>query len=121
MAKKKYVLLIDDDSEVRSIFSRYITKAGFFVIEASNATAAMNTARSMQLNLIVADIMLPDINGIELATYLKKNMPEVPVIAVSALNLSNQKKALLNAGVKSIMEKPVDRDQFIDTIRRYIN
>lgn len=120
MAAKKYVLIIDDDSDVRSIFSRYVSKAGYFVIEASNATTAINTARSMSLHLIVADIMLPDMNGIELANYLHKKMPQIPVIAVSALDLHNQKKALTNAGVKAILKKPVDKDLFTDTIKRHI-
>jgi two-component system cell cycle sensor histidine kinase/response regulator CckA len=78
------VLLVDYDGEVRSLFRNALTESGFDVVEAGGSFEAIRHCRyNKKINVLIADVDMADLSGIELADYLHKRQPEMRVIFIS--------------------------------------
>lgn len=77
------VLVADDDVGVRFVVSEFLKSAGLDVVEATDGAAAVEILKEWTPDLLVTDIFMPDGDGIELVRYVRKNLPFLPVIAMS--------------------------------------
>lgn len=120
------ILLIDDDRDLRAMLTRALTRFGYGVTEAENGREALARLEAAPVHLVVTDIIMPDMEGIELILKLRRTLPQLPVIAMSAggrigpdsyLSLAKRSGAVLTlvkpfgidefiAAVKSVLEKP---------------
>jgi CheY-like chemotaxis protein len=94
----------------------------FAVLEAENAEVGIQLAREHKPDMILMDIQLPDMDGVE-ATKLILNDGELkntPIIAVSSLAMKSDKEYALSAGVKDYITKPINKKDLIDTIHKYL-
>jgi len=100
------ILLVEDSRLLRFSNERALTKAGYEVITAEDGEEALCRARDEQPDLILLDLLLPKISGMEVLTRLKHNRvtAHIPVIAVSGLSQKNRQK-LLEAGAEDYLEK----------------
>lgn len=114
------VLLIDDDKTILVLYASFLAKEGITAYQAENAEMAMRTVMNVPIRLIITDINMPGMTGIELAHKLKQRFTTVPIIAMSALAFKEQKEALIDAGIVGFLRKPVKRDLFIQTVRQYL-
>lgn len=114
------VLLIDDDKTILILYASYLAKEGITVYQAENAETAIRTVMNVPIRLIITDINMPGMTGIELAHKLKQRFTTVPIIAMSALSFKEQKEALIDAGIVGFLRKPVKRELFIETVRKYL-
>ena len=125
-AQPHQILLIDDDRNLRTMLTRALGRFGYTVAEAENGREALARLETATFQLVVTDIIMPDMEGIELILKLRRSMPQLPVIAMSAggrigpdsyLSLAKRSGAVLTlvkpfgidefiAAVKSVMEKP---------------
>jgi len=81
---------------------------------------AVTTVMNVPIRLIITDINMPDMNGIVLAKQLKERYTSVPIIAMSALPFKDNKDALVEAGISGFLRKPVKRELFIETVKKYL-
>lgn len=114
------VLLIDDDKTILILYSNFLAKEGITVYTADNARTAVSTVMNVPIRLIITDINMPDINGIVLARELKERYTSVPILAMSALPFRDNKEALIEAGISGFLRKPVKRELFIETVKKYL-
>jgi two-component system cell cycle sensor histidine kinase/response regulator CckA len=79
------VLLVEDDLQVRTMAARALAEAGYVVLQAENGRAALDLARKRteRLDLVVADLGLPQMGGVELSRRLREQRPELPVVFIS--------------------------------------
>ena len=77
------ILLVDDDEAVRSVLRRSLVKAGYEVHEAGEGGAALKLLASAPADLIITDLVMPEMEGIEFIMALRKTHPKLPVIAMS--------------------------------------
>jgi len=115
---RKKVLVVDDGAENRAVITDLLTPLGFEVVEAANGREGLDMAQRLQPHLIVMDIVMPEMDGLE-AMRLLRQLPtckEVSVIAVSAsVSASDSKKSLL-AGGNAFLPKPINADKLLDQI-----
>ena len=79
----QHLLLVDDDASLRSILRRGLEKSGYEVREAGEGGAALKLLASAPADLVITDLVMPDMEGIALILSLRKSHPKLPVIAMS--------------------------------------
>jgi two-component system chemotaxis response regulator CheY len=120
----KRVLVVDDSSTTRALIVSTIEEMeGFETIEAPNGFEALKHIPQQNLDLIVTDINMPDINGLEIVHFVKHH-PEykaIPMIIVSTEGSDEDVKRGLDLGAAAYVKKPFDPEHLRATIRRLVN
>ena len=99
------VLVVDDDDTVREVLRRYLTRDGHEVIEAADGITALDLARTKQPDLLVLDLMLPGMDGLDVCRELRKTS-NVPVIMLTALGQESDRVVGLEFGADDYVVKP---------------
>ena len=112
-------VLVAEDNEVNRLLMTDLLKlAGCEVLEAADGERALAIARSETPDLIVLDIMLPVMDGITVAKLLKGdgNLRTIPIIAVTALAMPDERERIMSAGCDAYLAKPFTHDQFLSAV-----
>jgi len=134
MRAKLLVLVVDDEKSLVLIAQRVLQKEGFDVITASNGIEGLKQALEYLPDIIVLDIVMPEMNGYEVCQKLQANVNTcgIPVIFLSVKGTVDEKKAPTTEGLKEINEafnrgatdflnKPVTARELIDTIKKALS
>ncbi len=116
------ILLVDDHDDIRDLFTKQLQKRGFAVITASNGLEAVLAAAQSAPSLILMDINMPELDGIEATLQIRAADPEfrIPVIALTAYALPGDEARAKAAGCDAFHSKPVDFDKLFDQINDLI-
>ncbi len=116
------ILIVEDHDDSREILRIQIERLGYEVIEARNGAEAIEKALAQNPDLIIMDLRLPGINGIEAAVVLKQssNTSHIPVIAHSASREENCKAEALKAGMVEFLPKPTHSKVFAEVLQRHL-
>ncbi len=108
------VLLVEDDRDTREMYSEYLTYSGLRVTEASSGRGALERASEQTPDVVVTDIAMPEMDGLELSRRLRASPPtrHVPIIAVSG----NATPRARDAGCDVVVEKPCTPDRLLHII-----
>jgi two-component system, chemotaxis family, chemotaxis protein CheY len=111
------ILVIDDELEVREVLRIHLESAKYNVIEASDGEEGIILMKSganlLQVGMIICDIRMPKVNGIEAIDYLRQNAPSIPIIVVTGYPDSELAVSLLKKGVRDYMVKPIEREKLL--------
>jgi two-component system chemotaxis response regulator CheY len=110
------VLIVEDSKAIRSLIRIALEEAGgFFAVEASNGFEALKLLPSRKFDLIITDINMPDINGLELIGFVKGNAAykDIPLIIVSTEKTEEDKKRGLALGAAGYIVKPFRKEQLM--------
>jgi CheY-like chemotaxis protein len=121
MAKR--ILVVEDVEDSRSIVVIILQRfCGYETIEAATGKEAIEKAIAEKPDLIVMDLGLPDMTGVDVAEALKENptMADIPVIAHTASSTTKWQDAALNVGMVEYLQKPVPKEVLKETIARFI-
>lgn len=111
MSRKKTVLIIEDDIQYGELLKDALQHFGYEVCLAYSATGGMDIIRQRKLDLIISDINMPSINGIQLADKLLKMFLDIPIILITGLDDLNLIKRALELGVSDYLVKPIKLDE----------
>jgi CheY-like chemotaxis protein len=105
----KKVLIVEDNRYLREILASILHSSGYVIMEAATGLQGVEIALAEQPTLILLDLDLPDITGIETARVLKENpLPsDIPIIACSAMSGSEWRDVALRAGIVDYLQKPI--------------
>jgi len=118
--RKSHVLVVDDEELYRRSLERILTRVGHEVLEARDATEALAIAAAQSVDLVLADVRMPGINGLELVRQLHEMHPDLPCIVVTGFGGPEQSIEALRAGAFWYLEKPFDRGQ-LDAVRKLVD
>lgn len=114
----KRILVVDDEENVRIGLSRLLSKEGFLVDSAANGFEALNYLRQHEVNLIVADISMPEMNGITFLKELKKDFNKSNVIMITAHGGVESYIEAMNLGAFEYINKPVKIEELKSIIKK---
>lgn len=119
----KKILIVDDEVETLRLISIALRRQGLQVITANNGTQALELAFSEKPNLIILDIMMPDINGFEVVKRLKANTKteDIPVLIFSARNQSSDKVTGYESGADDYLTKPIHPAELISHVKTLLD
>lgn len=120
---KTLILLVDDDIDLRSIIHRFLERSGFSVVAAGNGREALVRLETQRVDLMLTDLMMPEISGIELIQTVRQTSSLLPIIAMSAdADLRNDRSLELaaQAGAQVVLEKPFAMNRLIREVQRLL-
>jgi DNA-binding NtrC family response regulator len=118
--RKSHVLVVDDEELYRKSLERILTRVGHEVSEARNATEALTAVAERPVDLVLADIRMPGLNGLELVRQVHDINPDLPCIVVTGFGSPENSVDALRAGAYWYLEKPFDQSN-LDVIRRLVD
>ena len=122
MEQNATILYVEDNPDNRLLVRRILQAEGYRVLEAANATHAIEVVQSEEPDLVLMDINMPDIDGYTLTTQFK-SMPKfqrVPIIALTANVMRGDRERTLEAGCDGYIQKPIDVDELPNQIKRFL-
>lgn len=102
------ILVIEDDERVASLIKRGLEEVGFEAIVAYDGQMGRKLALGQHFDLIIMDIILPKINGIDLCAEVRRALPEIPIIMLTALGTTDDKVEGFDAEANDYLVKPFD-------------
>jgi DNA-binding NtrC family response regulator len=114
----KRILVVDDEENARMGLSMLLTKEGFVVDSVSNGFEALNYLRQQEVNLIVTDINMPGMNGIDFLKELNKSFPHSNVIMITAYGGIESYIESMNLGAFEYINKPIKVDELKSILRK---
>jgi two-component system, NtrC family, response regulator PilR len=105
------ILIVDDDRSLRKMLAFVLTKEGYGVEEAVNGVDAMKKLKGRNFDLVISDIRMPDLNGIELLKKIKTHDQELPVIMITAYATTNDAIEAMKLGAEDYVMKPFSLDE----------
>jgi two-component system, cell cycle response regulator DivK len=116
------ILYIDDSFENRLLVKRLLMAEGFVIEEADNARDGIAMASSNPPDLILMDIAMPEMNGLEATNHIRSipHIANTPIIALTANAMQGDREMVLEAGCDGYISKPIDIDSFVDDLWQYL-
>ncbi|TMD28761.1 MAG: response regulator [Chloroflexi bacterium] len=102
-----YTVLVADDNEVaQRLCKRVLEKAGYSVLIAADGLQAVDIALSQRPTMILMDVAMPGIDGLEAMRRIKADVPSMPIVIASAHSMSSDRERFLAAGADDVLSKP---------------
>ena len=115
--KKIQMLVVDDDPRIRHVFGRIADRMDYHPIMARNASDALAVIRKGEVDLMLLDLNMPVVDGLELLNILRRYKLKVPTVIVSAFISSRALSKLYHFGIKNILSKPFKLGRLQDEIQ----
>jgi CheY-like chemotaxis protein len=118
--ERRTALVVDDVADVTEMLAVVLTHAGYSVVTAASAPAALKAARERQFDVIISDIGMPEMNGYQLAREVRQlpGYQTVPMVAVTGYSMFDDKERSTNAGFNAHMTKPIDPRALLELIEQ---
>ena len=119
---KSTILYVEDNPDNRMLVKRILTAENYKLLEATNAVQAINLLESTTPDLILMDINMPEMDGYTLTTRIRSmpGLERVPILALTANVMRGDKEKTLEAGCDGYIQKPLDVDQLIREIEKFL-
>lgn len=118
---QRKVLIVDDERYIRQLLSLMLTNEGYAVLEAENGREALEKLKNSTVEMIITDLRMPQMNGIEFVRELKKqpNCNSVPVVMITSDFEGYKMDEAKRAGVHQWIPKPFITQQLMETVRKF--
>ena len=118
------ILVVDDEKDIVSALEIYLKAEGYRVLSACNGKEALAAAAREDVHLILMDIMMPVMDGLEATRQIRSSGSQVPIIAVTAFAFASDEQKVLQSGFDGYMAKPINalqlRTQIVDMLRKHV-
>ncbi|MBI5376487.1 MAG: sigma-54-dependent Fis family transcriptional regulator [Candidatus Schekmanbacteria bacterium] len=112
------ILLIDDDDSLRRVIEHNLCEEGYKVISASGGSAGIKILMESEFDIVITDLKMPDIDGMEVLGTVKSHNKDIPVIMITAFGTIEQAVAALKSGAFDYLTKPFNRDELKITVKK---
>jgi two-component system, cell cycle response regulator DivK len=119
----KKVLIVEDNELNMKLFRDLIETCGHEILEARDGIEALKLARQHRPNLILMDIQLPEVSGLEITRWLKEDdeLRTIPVVAVTAFAMKGDEEKIRSGGCEAYIAKPISISDFLETIGQFLS
>ena len=121
-AKAKTVLIVEDNELNMKLFHDLLDAHGYTILQTKDGMEALDIAREHRPDLILMDIQLPQVSGLEVTRWIKDDpdLRSIPVVAVTAFAMKGDEERIREGGCEAYLSKPISVVSFLDTVRRFI-
>ena len=119
--KKSTILLVEDEENLHEALKLNLELEGYFVTSAFNGAAALKAVQSEYFDLIIMDVMIPEMDGINVTETIRLNNNEVPILILSARNSSADRVLGLKKGADDYLTKPFNLEELLLRVQKLIN
>jgi len=117
----KKVLIVEDNELNMKLFADLLEAHGYETRQTREGLKAINIAREFVPDLILMDIQLPEVSGLEVTKWLKDDnaLADIPVVAVTAFAMKGDEKRIRDGGCAAYIAKPITVSSFLETVRKF--
>ena len=121
-AAQKTVLIVEDNELNMKLFHDLLDAHGYRILQTKDGMEALDIAREHRPDLILMDIQLPEVSGLEVTKWLKDDpeLKHIPVVAVTAFAMKGDEERIRQGGCEAYLSKPISVGKFIETIRHFL-
>ncbi|MGH9660699.1 MAG: response regulator [Bryobacteraceae bacterium] len=113
----KSVLVVDDDEQIRNVIQAVLTGAGYQVSLACNGKQALSVVRSMPVDILVTDLIMPEQEGVETIAVVRKEFPEIKIVAISGVAGGRYLRVAEFLGAHAVLQKPFEPAKLLTTLQ----
>ncbi len=119
----KRVLIVEDNELNMKLFNDLLEANGYGTIQTRSGVEAVELARTHRPDLILMDIQLPEVSGLEVIRWVKDDeaLRHIPVIAITAFAMKGDEEKILQGGCEAYLSKPISVVKFLETVRHYLS
>lgn len=119
----KKVLIVEDNELNMKLFHDLLDAQGYQTLQTREGLEALTIAREERPDLILMDIQLPEISGLEVTKWLKEDeeLCSIPVVAVTAFAMKGDEERIRQGGCEAYIAKPISVAKFLETVQRFLN
>ncbi len=119
----KTILIVEDNGLNMRLLCDVLENDGFRTLSAMNGATALSLTREHRPDLVLMDIQLPDVSGLEVTRCIKRDpsLRHIPVVAVTGFAMQGDKDRILGEGCDGYMSKPIAIVDFLETVERFVN
>src|SRR6187397_889213 len=118
----KTILIVEDNELNMKLFHDLLDAQGYQTLQTREGLEALSLAREHRPDLILMDIQLPEVSGLEVTKWLKEDdqLRQIPVVAVTAFAMKGDEERIREGGCEAYISKPISVSMFLDTVRQFI-
>ena len=118
----KTILIVEDNELNMKLFNDLLEANGFSTVQTRNGIEAVARARQHRPNLILMDIQLPEVSGLEVTKWLKEDpdLKHIPVVAITAFAMKGDEERIREGGCEAYLSKPISVAKFLETVRHFL-
>ncbi|MCB1556207.1 MAG: response regulator [Alphaproteobacteria bacterium] len=122
MADNKTVLIVEDNELNMKLFHDLLEAHGIATIQTNNGKDVLDLAREHRPDLILMDIQLPEVSGMDVTKWLKadEELKAIPVIAITAFAMKGDEQKIREGGCEDYISKPISVTSFIETVQKHL-
>lgn len=119
----KTVLIVEDNELNMKLFHDLLESQGYATLQTRDGIDALKIARENRPDLILMDIQLPEVSGLEVAKWIKEddNLKAIPIIAVTAFAMKGDEEKIRQGGCEAYLAKPISVAKFLETVQKFLN
>lgn len=111
------ILVVDDEEQVRELAVHVLTRAGYSVVSAASAAEALEVVAAESIDLVVSDVVMPGLTGIDLLTELRRQKPGLPVVLMTGGSSEPERTAkAIELGASAVVSKPYTHAELTNAI-----
>jgi two-component system, cell cycle response regulator DivK len=121
-AMTKTILIVEDNELNMKLFHDLLDAHGYRILQTKDGMEALDIAREHHPDLILMDIQLPEVSGLEVTKWLKEDasLRSIPVVAVTAFAMKGDEEVIRQGGCEAYISKPISVTSFLETVRRFL-
>ena len=118
----KRVLIVEDNELNMKLFNDLLEAHGYYTLQTKDGVEALRMARAHRPDLILMDIQLPEVSGLEVTKWLKEDdeLRSIPIIAVTAFAMKGDEQKIRDGGCEAYIAKPISVASFMSTVERFL-
>lgn len=118
----KTVLIVEDNELNMKLFNDLLEANGYRTLQSRNGVGAVELARKHHPDLILMDIQLPEVSGLQVTDWIKADpeLRSIPVIAITAFAMKGDEEKIRSRGCEAYLSKPISVSKFLETVKNYI-
>ncbi|HEY3910869.1 MAG TPA: response regulator [Stellaceae bacterium] len=122
-SRRHKILIVEDNDLNMKLFNDLLAAHGYDTLQTRNGVEALALARQHRPDLILMDIQLPEVSGLEVTRWIKEDasLRTIPVIAVTAFAMKGDREKMCNGGCEDYIAKPISVRSFLHTIERFLS
>jgi two-component system cell cycle response regulator DivK len=118
----KTVLIVEDNELNMKLFNDLLEAHGYVTVQTRNGMEAIELARLHRPDLILMDIQLPEVSGLQVTQWIKSDeeLKHIPIIAITAFAMKGDEEKIRQGGCEAYLSKPISVVKFLETVKNYL-
>ncbi len=118
----KTVMIVEDNELNMKLFNDLLQANGYTTVQTRNGIEAIALARTHHPDLILMDIQLPEVSGLEVTKWLKEDeeLRDIPIVAITAFAMKGDEERIREGGCEAYLSKPISVVKFLETVKHFV-